>query len=1121
SELVSVDLPQGSWTNQASNLSFDLGDLAPGTNLMISVRIHPVALGFLTNVVNVAAFESDVDPSNNLAQTISEVRPMSDVQLGITSFTASILLGRDAAIEFGITNAGPGIAHRVSLQYPLVEGMQLKSFGASQGSATNVDGTLTFDLGALDAAASASVQIVVKPLVTGTLGGRASAVADEVDPDLSNNQVDVIWNVMPALDLQISQKVQRNPALLGQDIQFEIEVTNQGPSGASDLQLTDPLPAGTQLIDVVMSQGTFTNSNGILTGYLGDLPVGGAANLTLTLRADQLGMITNDVTASALEQEVAPEDNLAEAVVLIQPAADLALSLQAIPEVGILGQLVTYQLSVTNLGPNVASLVRLEDTLPTNGNVTHVEVSNGSWTNLPGQIVADFGSLDVGGVASLQVVISPAGVGEMTNFAIVSAVEGDINPTNNAASLTTPVRLDADLAIGMIAGSTSVFVDNTLSFTLSLTNLGPNMAQNIQVEDDLPPGSTIVDVEPSQGTWTNSPGGIVWTPGDLPPGSAATASLIVHAGITGGNTNTATVLSDEVDPDPSNNTAASVVEVLPAANLTISQQSLPTPGLLGQELTVLVTVTNLGPSVAHTVQVEDTLPVGIGLLRIETPLGSWTNVSGTVTWNAGDLQPNDVAGLSLVFRADQLGTFTNTTRVQADEADEDLLDNLSQAVVAVVPAIDLAVAQQVHPVVAAVAEAVIYDLSVTNSGPSDATGVLLQNLLPDGVVVLDIESSSGDWTNVNGTVTFRFGNLAVGAAATAQITLAANSPGILTNSVSVAADQSEVRPEDNQSSITSAVKIEAGLAVSIAPRNTAPLVNRDFGYELSVTNQGPGDATGVVLTDDLDAQAELVSVGLSQGTWTVTGQTVRCDLGPLAAGGSVSATIVVRPLSPGNLTNTTSVVADVLDRDLSDNSAQSVDTVYPPASLRIAQTASADSVLVNDHLDYQITVFNDTLYAVPQLVLADLLPAGAELTSSSTTYGTITNDQTTLTLDLSGLVPDSSAVLTITITPQIVGTITNEASLLSPYVDSANTNLVSRITTKVIATPTLEFEHSSNHLIFSWPQVAGNYTIESTDQLGAGASWSEVPNPQVIVDGRVTVTIKIFGEARFYRLTKL
>jgi uncharacterized repeat protein (TIGR01451 family) len=98
-------------------------------------------------------------------------------------------------------------------------------------------------------------------------------------------------------------------------------------------------------------------------------------------------------------------------------------------------------------------------------------------------------------------------------------------------------------------------------------------------------------------------------------------------------------------------------------------------------------------------------------------------------------------------------------------------------------------------------------------------------------------------------------------------------------------------------------------------------------YSLVVRNLGTHAASVVTLRDDLPAGATLVSAQPSQGICTAS-QPVVCHLGNLAAGASVSVSLVTTaPATPGLITNTALVSTAVIDTLAGNDTSSEISTV--------------------------------------------------------------------------------------------------------------------------------------------------------------------------------------------------
>ncbi|MBI5140874.1 MAG: DUF1566 domain-containing protein [Nitrospirae bacterium] len=111
------------------------------------------------------------------------------------------------------------------------------------------------------------------------------------------------------------------------------------------------------------------------------------------------------------------------------------------------------------------------------------------------------------------------------------------------------------------------------------------------------------------------------------------------------------------------------------------------------------------------------------------------------------------------------------------------------------------------------------------------------------------------------------------------------------------------------------------------------LVSENISYTLTVANNGPDAASGVILTNNLPAGTVFVSAASTQGTCAESGGVVSCSIGDMTKLANVTVDIVLQaPVSAGDISNTASVACDTTDPDLVNNSVaigtSVVSTIY-------------------------------------------------------------------------------------------------------------------------------------------------------------------------------------------------
>ena len=114
-------------------------------------------------------------------------------------------------------------------------------------------------------------------------------------------------------------------------------------------------------------------------------------------------------------------------------------------------------------------------------------------------------------------------------------------------------------------------------------------------------------------------------------------------------------------------------------------------------------------------------------------------------------------------------------------------------------------------------------------------------------------------------------------------------------------------------------------------------------YTIVVSNNGPDDATGVVLTDTIPGTVTFSSVSTTKGSCAGT-STITCTVGSLTIGESAAILIRVVPTVVGTLSNTVTSTRNEPDSNAANNADTDITTVQTGTDLSITKTDSADPV---------------------------------------------------------------------------------------------------------------------------------------------------------------------------------
>ena len=205
----------------------------------------------------------------------------------------------------------------------------------------------------------------------------------------------------------------------------------------------------------------------------------------------------------------------------------------------------------------------------------------------------------------------------------------------------------------------------------------------------------------------------------------------------------------------------------------------------------------------------------------------------------------------------------------------------------------------------------VYDMVVSNNGPSDAQNASLTDPLPSGTTFVSATTDTGTCSSNSGVLACAFGTLPAGETANVKLTvLLASSLAVqttLTNTTTVTSTTPDPNPANATASATTTVVRSNDLALTKTASPDPAVAGSELTYTLTVDNNGPSDSSDSTITDPLPAGTTYVgSSPASACTLGSDNVTVTCDAGPIAAGAQSVATITV--LVGGTVTSGTDLV---------------------------------------------------------------------------------------------------------------------------------------------------------------------------------------------------------------------
>lgn len=719
-------------------LTCEFGDLDPGESVSVTVTAPTdfEDCGIITNTATAGAV-NELDTVDLAAESATGGIAINCSDLDIDKIPDDRIVNAGDTIGYtiSVTNTGDGDAVNVVVVDPLPDdaGLEWTIDGGSNADDCAIDDNiLTCSFGDIPSGESASVHISspTTPVDCGTIVNVALVSSDESPSGIASGSLAVLCpNV-------VVQKLAGESSInAGDEISFTIEVSNVGRGDATDVTLTDELPAD---IEWTVDSDDCTITDSVLDCDFGTVPSGESILVTIsgTAPAAVCGTVINTaVVGASNEPDDRQDDNDSTDTVTVN-CPDLVVEKSAADRSVSAGDEVSFTIVVTNTGDGTAYDVNVNDSLPADVTWSIVPAVEGCAVT-DGALACSFDELAP--TQSIEITLvgitDAADCGLLPNLARASASnEPVLALLNNLDTATIAVRCP-EIVVFKLASDLEVSAGDEISFAIFIANFGVGTAYDVTVSDPLPTG---ID-------WQISPevDGCAITSGTLNCSFDEMAPFSLVAVVISGETdaadcreliNTASAAaSNEPDDRLDNNDATdSIIVNCPDPAVEKSADSAVISA--GDEIGFTITVTNDADGNAYNVVVTDDLPDGIDW-TIDPAVDGCTIDGGTLGCTFPTVDPGETIDIHLTGETDaeDCDVIVNTASVSAsNEADTSTGNNESTASVTV-DCPDVVIEKSAASQTISSGDAISFTMTATNTGDGAAYDVELSDALPSGI----------------------------------------------------------------------------------------------------------------------------------------------------------------------------------------------------------------------------------------------------------------------------------------------------------------------------------------------------------------------------------------------------
>jgi uncharacterized repeat protein (TIGR01451 family) len=310
---------------------------------------------------------------------------------------------------------------------------------------------------------------------------------------------------------------------------------------------------------------------------------------------------------------------------------------------------------------------------------------------------------------------------------------------------------------------------------------------------------------------------------------------------------------------------------VPVVSITKTADHNGTPVTAGDQVGFVVTISNAGPGTATGVTVDDPLPAGVtwSIDAANSDPGWSINGSNHLVFGPASMAANTSKHVHIVATtsAQACGTYDNTasfTTTNDGSGNAEAIESCQVPVVSITKTAD----HNGTPVTAG--DQVGFVVTISNAGPGTATGVTVDDPLPAGVTwSIDAANSDPGWS-INGSNHLVFGPASMAANTSKHVHIVATTDATHCGTYNNTASFTTTNDGSGSAGATESCQ-KPSLHISKAANPVGPVAaGNSIGFDITVSNTGPGTAKNVTVTDTLPI--------VSGQTWSINPTVSGCSI---------------------------------------------------------------------------------------------------------------------------------------------------------------------------------------------------------------------------------------------------